>query len=61
MPKPDYELDLKRLERCAGLIEEVAAERERLRTVLQQARLILDQTASRPPASPRLSWEWHRK
>jgi len=67
MPKPDYELNLKRLERCAGLVEEVAAERERereresLRTVLQQARLILDRTGSKPPAHPRLTWEWHRK
>lgn len=51
MPEPGYELDLKRLERCAELVGEVAAERERLRTLLQQARLILDRTASNLPAA----------
>ncbi|GJE43862.1 hypothetical protein [Methylobacterium soli] len=61
MPKPDYELDLKRLEHCAGLVEEIAAERERLRTVLQQGRLISDQTGSKLPARQPLTWEWHQE
>ena len=52
MPKPDYELGLKRLEHCARLVEEIATGRERLRTVLQQARLILDRTGSKLPAPP---------
>ncbi len=61
MPEPDHELDLKRLERCAGLIAEVATERERFRALLNRAQLILDRTTSKPPAGRRLTWEWYRK
>ncbi|WP_336492705.1 hypothetical protein [Methylobacterium nigriterrae] len=61
MPEPDYDRDLKRLERRVGLVEAIAAERERLRTVLHRAQLFLDRTDSQPPASARLIWEWHRK
>jgi hypothetical protein len=60
MPLRDDHLDRRRLERCAALITQVTAERERLRALLEQTRLLLDQTSPGAMASTRLPWEQDR-